>query len=85
MDKKSDDKPARDAGELATRIYVELVARNTDIVEGAVKMKAGAANIASLSIKLAEAFVQAEAEAAAAKAPVSKYKLEGDDIASWMK
>jgi hypothetical protein len=71
--------------ELATRIYVELVARNTEIVEGAVKMKASAANIASLSLKLAETFVQTEHEAALARAPVNTYKLQGDDIASWMK
>ena len=70
---------------LATRIYVELVARNTEVVEGSVKMKASAANLATLSLKLAEAFYQAEAEAIAAKAPDTKYKLEGSDIAAWSK
>jgi hypothetical protein len=69
--------------ELATRIYVELVARNVQIVDGQVKMAASPANLAGLSLKLAEAFVQADAEATAAKAPVTTYKVSGDDIAAW--
>ncbi len=70
--------------EIAVRIYVELVSRNTQISEGAVKMGASAANLAALSLKLAEAFLLAEEEAAAAKAPDTKYKLEGADIAAWI-
>ena len=71
------------AYDIAVRIYVELVARNTVITEGAVKMGASAANLAALSLKLAEAFVTADEEATAAKAPITTYKLEGSDIASW--
>lgn len=71
--------------ELAVRIYVELVSRNTEIAEGAVKMAASATNLATLSLKLSEAFLQTEAEAIAAKAPVSTYALGGDDIAKWSK
>jgi hypothetical protein len=71
--------------DIAVSIYVELVARNTQVNEGAVKMGASAANLASLSIKLAEAFVQAEEDAVAAREPVKKAKLEDSDVAAWMK
>jgi hypothetical protein len=71
--------------EIAIQIYVELVARNTQVTDGAVKMGASAANLAALSLKLAEAFVTADAEATAAKAPITTYKLEGSDIAAWIK
>lgn len=80
MEQKPD--PAHD---LATRIYVELVSRNTQLEEGSVKLAASAANMATLSIKLAEAFFQAEAQAAAAKEPVKDYKLGASDIAAWTK
>jgi hypothetical protein len=70
---------------LAIRIYVELVARNTTIVEGSVKMAASATNLAALSLKLAEAFIEAEDQAIADKAPITTYKLEGSDIAAWLK
>jgi hypothetical protein len=73
------------AHDLATRIYVELVSRNTQLEEGSVKLSASAANMATLSIKLAEAFYQAEAQAIAAKEPAKDYKLGADDIATWMK
>ena len=82
MDKTPAAAPASD---LARRIYVELVARNTELAEGAVKMKASAANLAALSIKLAEAFNEAQRDADAAKAPVKSYKLEGSDIGEWLK
>jgi hypothetical protein len=71
--------------ELAVQIYIELVARNVQIVDGQVKMAASPANLASLSLKLAEAFVTTDAETTAAKAPVTTYKVSGDDIAAWMK
>ena len=77
--------PAAPPADLAVRIYIELVARNTQFVDGSVKMAASAANLATLSLKLADAFAQAEVEFTDAKAPVSTYKLGGDDIAAWMK
>ena len=77
--------PATPVHDIAVRIYVELVSRNTQVSEGAVKMGASAANLAALSLKLAEAFVLAEDEAIAAKAPITTYKLEGSDIAEWIK
>ncbi len=82
VEKKDVAAPVHD---IAVRIFVELVSRNTPINEGAVKMGASASNLAALSLKLAEAFVQAEDEAIAAKAPVTTYKLEGSDIAAWVK
>jgi hypothetical protein len=80
-----DKKPAAPVHDLAVRIYVELVARNTQVNEGAVKMGASAANLASLSLKLADAFIQAEEDATAAREPVKKAKLEDSDVAAWMK
>ena len=71
--------------DLAVRIYVELVGRNTQITEGAVKMGASAANLAVLSLKLADAFLQSEQEAIDAKAPITTYKLQGSDIEAWLK
>lgn len=69
--------------DLAVRIYVELVARNTEIAADSVKLAASAANIANLSLRLADAFLAAEAEAIAAREPVKQYKLGDDDIAKW--
>jgi hypothetical protein len=80
MEQKESAVPVHD---IAVSIYVELAARNVQVTEGAVKMTASAANLAALSLKLAEAFVKAEEDAAAAKAPDTKYKLEGADIAAW--
>jgi hypothetical protein len=71
--------------DLAMRIYVELVARNTDLSEGKVKMAVSAANLAILSIKLSESFMEAQGDAIAAKAPVKDFKLGSDDIARWQK
>ena len=83
MEKPKDTKaPPPD---LAQRIYIELVARNAVVEQGSVKMTASAANLATLSLKLAEAFVEAEQQAVAAKTPVTTGKLEASDIASWMK
>ena len=64
---------------------MELIARNTELAQGSVKFTASAANIATLSLKLSEAFFKAEEEATLARVPVKKHTLEGDDIASWTK
>lgn len=71
--------------DVAVRIYVELVARHTEIAQGSVKMSASAANLAKLSLQLADEFVKARQEAVAAKAPVTSYKLDATDIAQWSK
>jgi len=73
------------AHDLAVLIYVELISRNTEVQQGSVKMPASATNLATLSIKLADAFMQAEAGAELAKEPHRDYKLDGADLAAWSK
>jgi len=82
MEKQS---PEDRAHQIAMRIYVELVARNTEITQDSVKLAASATNMASLSLKLSDAFLIAEAEAILAKEPVKGHTLQGDDIAKWSK
>lgn len=82
MEKRSSADRAHD---IAVGIYVELVARNTEITSESVKLPASAANIASLSLKLADAFVKAEEEAILAVAPKKATGVHGDDLAQWMK
>lgn len=72
-------------GDLAMRIFVELVARHTRISEGSVKMEATASNIATLSLRLSEAFLNAEAEAAAVRNPSKASALTVQDVANWSK
>ena len=81
----SEKAPAARTHDVASRIYVELVARHAQVGEGSVKIAVSAEKLAELSIRLAEVFVQAEATVAAGKAPVKDYKLDGDDVAAWMK
>ena len=75
-----------ETNELASRIYVDLIGRTIVLGEGSVKMPVSAENLAKLSLKLAEAFVQVEKDIHDAAAPVKPaYKLDADDIAAWMK
>jgi len=76
---KSDDR----AHELAVKIYVELVARNTELTQDSVKLGASAANMASLSLKLADAFLAAEGAAIIAKEPKKAHAVQAEDIARW--
>ena len=82
MDKKATDNRGHD---IAVRIYVELVARNTEISQDSVKLNSSAANIAALSLKLANAFLKAEEEAMLDAAPKKATGVHGDDLAKWMK
>ena len=77
---RSDDK----AHDIAVKIFVELVARNTEISQDSVKLGASASNMATLSLKLADAFLQAEEAAIVAKEPKKVTSVGGDDIAKWM-
>lgn len=70
---------------LAMRIYVELVARNTEVSQDAVKLAASASNIAKLSLRLTEAFLEAEEAQKTEKAPATATALLGDDILKWSK
>jgi len=81
----TDAKMEAQAHDIAVRIYVELVARNTEIHQDSVKLTASAANMAMLSLRLSDAFMQAEAEALVQKEPKKAHALQGEDIASWMK
>ena len=82
MESKQQDNRAHD---LAMRIYVELVARNTEVTSDSVKLSASASNIASLSIKLAEAFLEVEAAVILAREPTKAHALQSDEIAKWSK
>ena len=73
------------AHDLAMRIYVELVSRNTEITQGSVKMVASAENLATLSLRLSEAFYKTESEAILAKEPVKNYAPGSEDFAKWTK
>ena len=77
---KADDR----AHDLAVRIYVELVARNTEIAQDSVKLNASAGNMATLSLKLADAFLHAEEEAIVSKVPKKATGVEGDALAKWI-
>ena len=56
------DGPYPSSHDLAVRIYVELVARNTEVSQGAVRLTTNASNLAVLSLKLSQAFMQAVRE-----------------------
>jgi hypothetical protein len=82
------DTKQTDAGRtqvLAMQIYVQLVVRNTEVTEGAVKMSASAENLATLSLRLSEAFIKTEAEAILAKEPVKNFAPGSEDFAKWTK
>jgi hypothetical protein len=70
------------AHELASRIYVELVARSAG-ADGAAKLLANAETLAALSLKLAEAFLQAEDKADTARKPKAAFQLDASSMASW--
>ena len=82
MEKQTDAGRTRD---LAMQIYVELVVRNTEVNQGAVKMGASAENLATLSMRLSEAFMKTEADAILAKEPVKNYAPGSEDFAKWSK
>ena len=74
------------AQDLASRIYVELVGRAFLRVENAAVFKPDPAELAKLSLQLAEAFRKAEKAAGAAAAPQNVgYKVELADMAKWDK
>jgi len=81
----SEKAPIAKTHDVATRIYVELVARHAQVADGSMKMAVSAEKLAEMSLRLADIFVHAEAAAIAGKAPVKDFKLDGDDVASWMK
>ena len=75
--------PRAAAQELAARIYVELVAGSMRAEGNPAKVVAGATSMASLSMQLAEIFLQAEDKAAAKRAPDLPFELDASNIAQW--
>jgi hypothetical protein len=70
------------AREVALRIYVELVGRTAEVAGGAVKLAASPDSLAALSVKLAEAFMNAQ-EPAPARSPDSPFELDVAHFAQW--
>jgi hypothetical protein len=71
---------------LASRIYVELVGRAFLRVDNAAVIKPDAADLAKLSLQLAEIFRRAEKVANAAAGPQNiDYKVDLADMAKWDK
>jgi hypothetical protein len=80
--------PAASPGiqDLASRIYVELVGRAFLRVDNAAVVKPDAAELAKLSIQLADIFRKVERVANAAAGPQNvDYKVDLADIAKWDK
>jgi hypothetical protein len=60
MSAPSTVKPADPRRDLAESIYVELVCRNVVVTETAAQIKSNPENLARISFKLAEAFLQVD-------------------------
>lgn len=72
--------------EVASRIYVELVLRATDVSGTGLKLTASPDNLAKLSFKLAQAFETVQEDLNAENMPKNPdFKLGNDDIAAWVK
>ena len=72
--------------DLATRIYVELVVRATEVSEKGVSMSASAENLARLSFKLSQAFDRVETELNEANLPKNQgFTVDVSNIAEWSK
>lgn len=72
--------------DLASRIYVELVGRAFLRAENTAVIKPDAAELAKLSLQLAEAFRHVEKTVNAASAPQNVgYKVDLTDMAKWDK
>ncbi len=78
--------PATAAHELASRIYVELVGRAFLRTDNTAVIKPEAAELAKLSIQLADIFRKIEKAANAAAAPQNVgYNVDLADMAKWDK
>jgi hypothetical protein len=78
--------PATAAHELASRIYVELVGRAFLRTDNSAVIKPEAAELAKLSIQLADIFRKIEKAANAAAAPQNVgYNVDLADMAKWDK
>ena len=72
--------------DLAEKLFVELMGRNVQFAENAVKTTVSAENVAKLSFILAETFLRMQDTLNADNLPKDPtFKLGADDIAGWMK
>ena len=72
--------------ELATRIYVQLLADKVSFPGGTVKVEVNPENLAKLSFTLAEAFQKVEDQLNEGNLPKNVgFKLDAADIAGWSK
>jgi hypothetical protein len=86
MSSAKEDALRHSVGELATRIYVELVGRAFMRVENTASVKPEPAVLAKLSFDLAFAFQDAAKIALAAHGPQNVgYNVDLGDIAGWNK
>ncbi len=82
MEKKEAMNPVQN---LAARLYLEMVTRNLQFVDGNVKMSANPSTLATVSLKLSAAFFETEAASVDAAAAAKKeMKISGPDVGSWM-
>ena len=72
--------------ELASRLYVDLAVRATEVNGGSLKMNATPDNLARASFKLAFAFNAIERELNEASLPKNQdFKVDVESIANWSK
>jgi hypothetical protein len=71
--------------ELASRIYSDLLTKHLEVKADAVSLVPGADILATLSFKLAAAFMQVEEDLNNANVPKKGFTLDVTDIAGWSK
>jgi hypothetical protein len=72
--------------DLASRIYIELIGQTVVVTENAAQVKCNPDNLAKISIKLAEAFLRADAENREASMPKNQgFAIAGSDLSGWNK
>lgn len=77
-------RPADPVGELAAKIYVELVCRNVVVTEGAAQIKSNPDNLARISFKLAEAFQRVDVELKAPSLPKNQeFDMKAASLPGW--
>ena len=74
-------RPPDAIGELAAKIYVELMCRNVVVTDGAAKVTANPENVARISFKLAEAFQRVDVELKAPSMPKNQeFDMKGASL-----
>ncbi len=71
--------------DLASRIYADFLTRFVVVSGEAVSVTPSADNLAKLSFKLAEVFMQVEEDLNTANLPKKGFTLGNSDIAEWSK